>query len=963
MSNLPTGTVTLLFTDIEGSTRLLQQLGDRYASVLEDCRQLIRTAIARWNGHEVDTQGDSFFVVFARANDALLAALDIQRTLKHHSWEKGVTVRVRIGMHTGEPQMSQDNYIGVDIHHAARIMSAAHGGQVLLSQTTRELVEQTLPEGVYLRDLGEHRLKDLRRPSHLFQLGSDDLSTDFPPLKTLDTHPNNLPIEPTQFIGREKEVAAVIELLRRPEVRLLTLTGPAGVGKTRLGLQVAAELSDMFAGGVFLVPLAPVSDPEQVVPIIAQTLGIGEASDQPLLLLLQSALQQKRMLIVLDNFEQVAIAALQIAELLAACRQIKILVTSRVVLRVRAEREYAVPALSLPDNKRLLDPAALSQFEAVALFIERARAVKPDFAVNNTNASAVVDICARLDGLPLAIELAAARIKYFPPQTLLTRLKQGLSVLAGGAHDLPARQQTLRGAIAWSYDLLSPGEQRLFRRLAIFVDGCTWEAAEQVCMAAGELTIDLLEGLTSLVDKSLLRQEEQAEGEARFWTLQTLREFGLERLNSEGEAEITREMHAQYFLQFSEQVEPLLRGAEQSRWLDRLEQEHENLRFALSWLLEWARVETGKQQAEQALRFCTALVWFWYLRGFSREGKSFLDRALMQREGVAASVRAKALCGAAQLAVFVDDYDRAEELVNESLVLNREMEDTAGLAVSLNLSGVIAWARSQYAVARVQLEEAEVLYQQESDAWGQARCLTQLARISSIQGDYGRARILFEKSRVLYQTLGDKERIGWLNYLLAQMLFVSKSDLEHTHTLAEQALSLLKNVGYNQVTAYALNLMGQIHLVQGEQELARELIEESVALNKEVGDRAATAESLMSLARVLTSQGDQDLARHLYEESFQLLQEIHDREYFPLCLESLAGVIAGQGEQERAACLWGAAEVLRETVGNPIPPLYVLEYQQAVAVTREQLGEEAFASAWARGRAMTPEQVLINQNS
>jgi predicted ATPase len=278
-------------------------------------------------------------------------------------------------------------------------------------------------------------------------------------LKTLDTHPNNLPIEPTQFIGREKEVAAVIELLRRPEVRLLTLTGPAGVGKTRLGLQLAAELSDMFAGGVFLVPLAQVSDPEQVVPIIAQTLGIGEASDQPLLLLLQSALQEKRMLIVLDNFEQLAIAALQIAELLAACRQLKILVTSRVVLRVRAGREYMVPALSLPENKRLLDPAALSQYEAVALFIECAKAVKPDFAVNNANASAVVDICVRLDGLPLAIELAAARIKYFPPQTLLTRLKQGLSVLAGGAYDLPARQQTLRGSIAWSYDLLSPGER------------------------------------------------------------------------------------------------------------------------------------------------------------------------------------------------------------------------------------------------------------------------------------------------------------------------------------------------------------------------------------------------------------------------------------------------------------------------------------------------------------------------
>jgi predicted ATPase len=497
---------------MEGSTRLLQRLGDRYRNVLADYRQLLRTAVGQWHGHEVDTQGDAFFVAFARATDATAAALAIQSALAAHPWPHEVTVRARIGLHTGEPQLTAERYIGVDVHHAARIMSAGHGGQILLSQTTRELAEAHLPPDASLLDLGQHRLKDLQRPGHLFQLSLAELPAAFPPLKTLDAHPHNLPIQPTALIGREKVVGTLCELLRRPEVRLLTLSGPAGVGKTRLGLQVAAELSDLYTDGVYLVPLAPLSDPALVLPMMIQTLGIRETDHQPLLEGLKDWLKEKQLLLLLDNFEQVASAALQVAELLAACPKLKVLVTSRVMLHVRAEHEFAVPPLSVPNPKRLPDLLDLSQYEAVQLFIARALAVKPDFAVTTTNAPALAGICARLDGLPLAIELAAARVKYFPLQALLTRLERGLSVLVGGALDLPARQQTLRGAIAWSYDLLAPEEQSLFRRLAVFVDGWTLEAAEAVCIPAGALKGDLLEGLFSLVDKSLLRQEEQAEG-------------------------------------------------------------------------------------------------------------------------------------------------------------------------------------------------------------------------------------------------------------------------------------------------------------------------------------------------------------------------------------------------------------------------------------------------------------------
>ncbi len=411
LRNLPMGTVTMLFTDIEGSTYLLQQLGDRYADVLAECRYLLRTAFQQWGGYEVDTQGDAFFVAFARATDAVLAAVEAQRTLAAHPWPEGVAVRVRMGLHTGEPALTPEGYVGLDVHRTARIMSAAqHGGQVLLSPTTYNLVEQDLPDDLSLRDLGEHRLKDLGRPRRLFQLVISDLPADFPPLKTLDTYPNNLPMQHTPFIGREQELAAVGQLLRREDVRLVTLTGPGGTGKTRLGVQVAAELTDSFADGVFFVNLAPVNDTALVVPTIAEALGMREAGGQPLQERLKGELQQKQMVLLLDNFEQVVSAAVQVVDLLSACPGLKVLVTSREALHVRAEHEFAVPPFPLPDLKHLPDLAAhlpdlaaLSHNAAVALFVSRAQAVKPDFQVTNANVRALVEICARLDGLPLAI--------------------------------------------------------------------------------------------------------------------------------------------------------------------------------------------------------------------------------------------------------------------------------------------------------------------------------------------------------------------------------------------------------------------------------------------------------------------------------------------------------------------------------------------------------------------------------
>ena len=703
MRALPTGTVTLLFTDIEGSTRLLQQLGERYASTLETCRSLLLAVFLEFDGHEVDTQGDAFFVAFARASDAIAAAVAAQRGLASHSWPEGTTVRVRMGLHTGEPQLATQRYVGLDVHRAARIMSAGHGGQVLLSQTTRDLVEQALPEGVHLEDLGAYRLKDLQQPSQLFQLVIPGLSVDFPPLKTLDSYPNNLPLQPTPFLGREKEVDALQQLLLRESSRLVTLTGPGGVGKTRLGLQVAAELAEHFPDGTWFVSLAPISDPDLVIPTISQVLGLREARDQAPLEHLKSALQEKKMLLLLDNFEQVVSAAISVADMLSGCPHLKVLVTSREGLHVRAEREYPVPALLLPDMKRLPDLLALSQYEAVALFIERAQAVKPDFQVSNTNATAVAEICVRLDGLPLAIELAAARMRLFSPQALLTRLGQRLPLLVSSARDVPARQQTLRQTIQWSYDLLTSHEQRLFRRLAVFVGGCALQAVEVVAQDVAEEQTSVLELVTSLLDKNLLRQTEQEDGEPWFMMLETIREFGLEVLTTRGELEAVRHAHAAYYLQLAEVAEPALQDPLQATWYERLERELDNLRAALSYLLE--RGERG-ENIEMALRLGASLRDFWLVRRHEHDGWTFLERALERSEGVAVAVRAKALYTAGFLAGELGNVDRGEELCQQSLALYRESGDVAGVGNALLNLGYTSYTKGDLATARFHYEES-----------------------------------------------------------------------------------------------------------------------------------------------------------------------------------------------------------------------------------------------------------------
>lgn len=711
-ARLPTGTVTFLFSDIEGSTRLLAALGDRYPPILDAHSEILRRAIGAHDGTVVGTEGDSFFAVFPSALEAVSAAADIQRALAAHAWPPGSDLSVRIGVHTGEGRLGADSYVGMDVHRAARIAAAGHGGQVVLSATTQALVGVDLGDGLSLSDLGSHRLKDLPSSDRLWQLDVDGLPHNFPVLRSQDARPNNLPVSATPLIGRDDELKTVAELMRRR--RLLTITGPGGAGKTRLALAAGRQALADFADGVFFVPLEAAPDRTSVVSAIAVALGVREKPDRDLEEGVLRFLRERQLLLILDNFEQVMSAAPLISDMLSGSGTLRIVVTSREVMHLSTEQAYDVPPLDLPDPAHLPPPEAMSHYEAVALFIERAQAVKPDFTLTTENAPAVAAICARLDGLPLAIELAAARVKLLTPQQILERLDHRLALLSGGAADLPERQRTLRGAIEWSYELLSDPARRLFERLAVFAGGWTLEAAEEVCRPTAELGVDLLEGLSSLADKSLVRAEEDA-AEPRFGMLQVIREFALEKLDAGGEADAIRRRHAEHVMAFAERAGPELVRFDMRDWNRRLRRDEENLRSALRWALEATEPDIG-------LRTASAIWRHWHYWGVPREGRDWLQ-ALLEQPGASPELatKAKGLSALASLLYWLGDMSRADELYAQALGIYRQLGDEARVTETMEAMTWTDVGRGDFEGAMSRVQEAMERYRIAGDRAGIAR--------------------------------------------------------------------------------------------------------------------------------------------------------------------------------------------------------------------------------------------------
>ncbi|MDL2335009.1 MAG: adenylate/guanylate cyclase domain-containing protein [Chloroflexota bacterium] len=904
MAALPTGTITFLFTDIEGSTRLATESAADFPRLLERHHALLREAFRASDGVEVMTEGDAFFEVFSSPVAAITAAAQAQRLLAAEQWPTGAEVRVRMGMHTGEAVLGGDNYVGLDVHRAARIAAAGHGGQVLLSETTKALADRSLPAGVSLRDLGQHRLKDLPKSEHIYQLELDGLPADFPALRSLDARPNNLPVPVTTFVGRERQIAQIKERLAAS--RLLTLTGPGGTGKTRLSIRVAEELLDEYRDGCWFVPLEVLREPDLVPSAIASALSVRIPGDKSAMETLSAWLAERQLLLVLDNFEQVTTAAPLIGQLLSAAPGVKVLATSRIPLHIYGENEYAVPPLATVAELRAAahDPDKLSQYEAVRLFVERAVGAKSDFAVTNANAPAVAEICARLDGLPLAIELAAARVKLLSPDQILARLESNLGVLATSAQDLPERQRTMRGAIEWSFQLLTPDEQKLFERLSVFRGGFTLDSAEQVALGDG-LALDIFDGVASLADKSLLRTVE-AGAETRFAMLETIREYSTERLNASGDGETIRRAHAQHYFQLAEEAEHELTGPDQGQWLDRLEREHDNLRASFSRAQDLGLLN-------EALSAAGAIWRFWQQRGHFAEARAIYDR-LLALPGAAPAARAKALIGGGGIAYWQNDF------------------------------GVVApW-----------YGEAVELYESVGDKAGTAEALFNLSYVPMLEGDLPEAERISLQAVALFRQVGDEAGLAKSEQVLAFVHYYSADPAESAKTLGH-AVEIYRRTGARFLLADALVSASLPDANLGHWDDASRKMLEALEIFQSIDNKVGLAMIYEIMGAVWSWVGDVEDGSRLYGASEDLRgrlgaaappQLVNTTPYRKLAAEQLGtdrfDALREEGRRMSDAEVLALAQTFHPADGTPMPPPEPwgkeVERQAAAAAAATQSG-------------------------
>jgi len=944
MSHLPSGTVTFLFTDIEGSTKLAQQYPEAATRLMERHNEILERFIQSHDGYIFQKVGDAFCAAFNTAGDALHAALEAQRCLFGESWVPA-PVKVRMGIHSGTAQANSDGqYSGyTTLALTQRIMSAGHGGQVLLSVATRELVRDSLPEGAELVELGEKRLKDLLRPERLYQVNLTGLPAKFPPLRTLDAFLNNLPVQLTTFIGREKEIAEIKQEL--VDHHLVTLIGSGGTGKTRLSLQVGAELLERFGHGVWLVELAPLTDPELIPRTILSTIGIVEQKGKTSVDVLKEYLQDRQILILLDNCEHLIDACARLVNaLLSVAPGLRVLASSREALGVGGEISYPVPSLALPDIKHLPVMEQLSQYEAVRLFIDRALLVAPHFVVDRDNAPHIAQICYRLDGIPLAIELAAARVKVLSVEQISARLNDRFRLLTGGVRTALPRQQTLRALIDWSYDLLTQDERLLLCRLSVFAGGWRMEAAEEICAGEGINSFDVLELLTQLVHKSLVVLVEHSQsGETRYRMLETIRQYTQEKLLKVGGTETIHDNHLAYFVKLVKQAEPELYRSNQIFWLNRLEEELDNVRLALDWALA--------KDLKSGLELLTLPVFFWEIRTNLQEWENRLAQFLERYEETD-SLRARGLIIYAHLLGMTNGLKQAESLANQSLALSRTISDRYMEAYSL---------------------------------WG-------VGSIITLQGNMDQGIPLVEQSLAIYRSIGDL--LG--QAIAARWLSLKTNDPEHSESLLLESLRLSREMGNLSGIAVCLNLLADKAIRVGDLSSAVVWLEEAKELHHQLGDQTSEAGVLENYGKFYYWQGNYSQSCACYEEAIKRYEKVgilpfwvqahlayselrrgnplKAKELYKDCIlqfqkanigtglvfvvEGLASLYTLQGQPERAARLFAWADVQRASSGDLRPPVEQGSVERDLKAIASQLDETASNRAREEGAAMTLYQAL-----
>ena len=925
--SLPSETFTFLFTDIESSTRLWEKHPEAMRLALARHDALLRQVIEDHRGVAFKTIGDAFCAAFHSPSEALNAALTAQQALCLEPWPEALILKVRMALHVGTVELRENDFFGQPLHRVGLLLSAAHGGQVLLSMAIEELLRDRIPPPMGLHSLGEHRLRDFDRPETIFQLLHPDLPAEFPPLKSLDHPPlsnsadvpNNLPQQLTSFIGREKEIVEIRHLLS--QTHLLTLTGSGGAGKTRLALQLGTEALPDYPDGVWLVELAPLADPALVPQTVASVLGQTEQAGKAFTQVLTEHLKTKKTLLLLDNCEHVLTACARLTDLLIrSCPEVKILASSREGLGIAGEQTYRMPSLSLPDLTQPLTADNIRSYEAVRLFVERATLIQADFVVTDQNAPALASVCHRLDGIPLALELAAARVRSLTVEEINNNLDDRFRFLTGGSKTALPRHQTLAAAIGWSYDLLNPQERTLLACLSVFLGGWTLQAAEAVgageAGSGGERIEDweVLDLLTSLVDKSLVIAE-TGEGQTRYRLLETVRQYARDRLVQTGDSQAVRERHRDYFLALGEEIQPKLEGPEQGQWLNVLETEHDNLRLAVRFCLEEPEADPN---AQFGLRLGVVLRHFWNVRGHLSEGRELLHALLAHPAGQEPTeARVTALNGAGNLASAQGDSTMARALHDDSRTIALALGYQRGIAISLLNLGNVALAQGDQTLARSLYEECMAICQKRGEKKGITNCLMSLANLALAQCDYDLARSRHEECLATYRELGDKRGV---------------------------ANSLLN--------------LGAVVYYQGDYILARSLFEETLTIRREVGDKQGVAHSLLSLGSVVLEQGDLALAHSRFEECLRIYREVGDKRGIAESLGEFASLARTEGRDASAVRLWGMVDTLRIGIGAPLPPNRQEYQDHQMAAVRGSLGEEAFAAAWAEGCAFTLEEAV-----
>jgi predicted ATPase/class 3 adenylate cyclase len=953
MDSAQTRQLTFLFTDIEGSTKLWERDPEAMKTALAAHDEMMRRAIGAHGGHVFKTMGDAFYAVFASTRDALAAALDAQRDLLAHPWAGIGPIRARMALHIGPAEERDGDYFGPTLNRVARILAVGHGGQTLLSQAVHALVDESRPTDVAFRDLGAHRLRDLHRPEHIFQVIAPGLTVEFPPLRSLDALPNNLPRQLTSFVGREREIAEIKHLLANST--LLTIVGAGGAGKTRLALQVAADVLEEFADGVWQVELAPLVDPAQVAPAVASALSVRPEPGRALGETLADYLQPKHTLLILDNCEHLVDACATLAsELLRVCPHLRILCTSREALGVAGEVAWRIPSLSLPDPRQLPAIDRLPEYEAVRLFIERAGAVAPAFTLTPEHAAAVASICHRLDGIPLAIELAAARVKVLTVEQIAARLDDRFRLLTGGSRTALPRQQTLRAAMDWSYDLLTAKERAVLRRLSVFSGGWTLEAAEAVCAGDGVDDGDVLDVQTALVDKSLVVVEESGT-QARYRLLETVRQYGRDKLVEANEATAWRIRHRDWFLGLVDQAEPHLLGPGQTEWLERLETEHENLNAALEWSL-------GSDAGGPLTRMTLGLWWYWFLRSHFAEGNRRAQEAL-QYEAGRTPARARLLAAGTVLAYAEGDYPRAAQRGEEGVALGREVGDAFAATVTLVALSMLALVRGERERAEALALESRAQVPAAGNRWAEALVGLLQGELARARGDWAQSLASFDQSLHLFRDVGDM----WGTALAQRGLgFIARAegDYERAASLHEEGLALARRLGDKAGIAYALFSLAIGEMRRGLYASAEARMREGLARIRDTGDRSGLANMLYYLGLAISFQGRSDEAEQLMTDSRDIAESLGARLNVAYAVSGLARVAMNRGDSARAGRLALEAQKLFKEAGDRWGvgvTLYILgaaAVQERAYERARVLGEESLElfqelrDGWAAGSAM-----------